>query len=902
VSLPVHLRFVRATVLFNVEPRRGLGRNSSILTHMFRNPRGNAEVAAEAKLLPSIGRPPTPPTFPPPKRNPKISAPMPTKPIPAKARPTKGTPVKLKQPANGNILTFFKKAEELQDNLFVRDRYNELGGANKRRKTQEFGLDIQEVDEQDGSEAFTPPPPADPLFAPVKEDDKEKVDTPVVRKSNGRTTRRAGPFVEESDSEDEGDASTARSVASRSFDSLRHGSSASNERPVMVISKQSLFDNPEEVDDLYAAPEESPVVPHLKREETSYADFGDIEGFENIQDFDDDEFPDEGEEIMERRYIAEQLKLQMSDGTYEGDLDDEAVMQNLSQIETRDSDESVETGEDVAKCPICSSELRGVTDEQASVHVNNCLDGNPTPLPVAEIKSEASTPKLAPRKPPLNLRQARPGQVNPILLTPKVSGSASAFEKLMSGHAEDIAWKTAAAAQKDSRGKPAFERTCPFYKIMPDMSICVDAFRYGAVEGCKAYFLSHFHSDHYIGLTASWKHGPIYCSKVTGNLVKQQLKVDPKYVVDLEFEGERDVPGTPGVRVTMIPANHCPGSSLFLFEKPLTKGSNPKKKRILHCGDFRACRTHVEHPLLRPDVQCHITGKTKEQKIDVCYLDTTYLNPKFAFPDQESVIKACADMCISLSKASVDDTDNWETMKRQRAGTGMVQFLQNGTENIKQEDVEPTDGASTKQRGRLLVVVGTYSIGKERICLGIAKALNSKIYCSAGKQRICAALEDPELMALLTSNPKEAQIHMTPLFEIRADTLDEYLKDYRDTFTRAVAFRPSGWNYRPPNSRFTESPSVQTVLHSQNWKSVYSMRELKPQPGSTKRATCYGVPYSEHSSFRELSMFCCALRIEKIVPTVNVGSAKSRERMKLWIDRWTQDRRKNGLFKADDFE
>ena len=102
---------------------------------------------------------------------------------------------------------------------------------------------------------------------------------------------------------------------------------------------------------------------------------------------------------------------------------------------------------------------------------------------------------------------------------------------------------------------------------------------------------------------------------------------------------------------------------------------------------------------------------------------------------------------------------------------------------------------------------------------------------------------------------------MTPLFEIRADTLDEYLKDFRDTFTRAVAFRPSGWNYRPPNSRFTESPSVQTVLYSNNWKSTYSMRELKPQPGSTKRATCYGVPYSEHSSFRELSMFCYGLNI-----------------------------------------
>ncbi|KAI7295268.1 DRMBL-domain-containing protein, partial [Hortaea werneckii] len=200
-------------------------------------------------------------------------------------------------------------------------------------------------------------------------------------------------------------------------------------------------------------------------------------------------------------------------------------------------------------------------------------------------------------------------------------------------------------------------------------------------------------------------------------------------------------------------------------------------------------------------------------------------------------------------------------------------------------------------RGRLLVGVGTYSIGKERICIGIAKALNSKIYAPPSKQRIVAALEDPELNERMTTDPKAAQVHMTPLFEIRADTLDDYLKDYFPHFTRAVGFRPSGWNYKPPTSRFLESPSVQTVLNGDNWRSNYGMKDLVPQRGSTSRASCFGVPYSEHSSFRELTMFCCALRIEKIIPTVNVGSAKSRGRMKDWCERWALERRKNGVWK-----
>jgi len=64
-------------------------------------------------------------------------------------------------------------------------------------------------------------------------------------------------------------------------------------------------------------------------------------------------------------------------------------------------------------------------------------------------------------------------------------------------------------------------------------------------------------------------------------------------------------------------------------------------------------------------------------------------------------------------------------------------------------------------KGKLLVVVGTYSIGKERIVIGIAKALGTKIYASAGKRRICGCLEDEELMDMITDDPKEGQVHMT---------------------------------------------------------------------------------------------------------------------------------------------
>ncbi|EEP76481.1 conserved hypothetical protein [Uncinocarpus reesii 1704] len=535
--------------------------------------------------------------------------------------------------------------------------------------------------------------------------------------------------------------------------------------------------------------------------------------------------------------------------------------------------------EEVPICPICQKGLQGLTDDAASLHVNKCLDGESIPE-VTKVDASESVRTRADLK-----VMARPGQKNPFAISSTVTKSSSAFSKLMSGNAEDAAWAAAAANEVASRGKQAFERTCPFYKILPGFSICVDAFRYGAVEGCSAYFLSHFHSDHYVGLNSNWSHGPIYCSKVTGNLVRQQLNVNPKFVVDLDFEKPTDVPDTDGVKVTMIHANHCPGSALFLFEKKFGQGKGQRVQRILHCGDFRASPAHIQHPLLRPDPIDQATGQPKQQRIDVCYLDTTYLNPKYAFPSQQDVIDACAQMCVNLNENKSGCRDLWQRGK-----------------SMPKDSKEPhVNGKPTEtSKSRLLVVIGTYSIGKERICLGIAKALGCKIFATAAKQRICACLEDPELSSLLTSDPLEAQVHMHSLMEIRSDTLSEYLASFKPHFTHVVGFRPTGWNYRPPTGRMVDNPAVSTVLQSESWKTRFTVKDLVPQRGSNKDSSCFGVPYSEHSSFRELTMFCCALRIAKVIPTVNVASRKTREKMKAWIDKWEAEKRKSGLFKLEE--
>ena len=918
---------------------------------MFRNPR-------EGQI--DTGRPPTPPRL---GDTPKMQSKSPyfngaTTPISStpKLVGSKKKPLmsgNSRSKPNASILNFFQKAPPTPSNngsevegLFFKEKDADTTefrqGSRERslspsRMFLDGGVNLGDgsmiVDEEsplkkrklfhnsaptniDESSACTPPPteymPPDLSGGDGSHDKGLKMPRPKATYSKPK--RIVGGFVDESDSEDEevGESSTeVHTQDASSGQSLRNVEASAGGTLVATHTEHS----PPNDDgwDSRLQKEESPnhvtQVPTLKQESTSMFDPGEFD-----EDFDEEEFYEQGEEYLERRWMQEQHELEMGLDNEDDEDSSETNLHASRSIETNQHILVVQENSETV-CPVCGGSLFGVSETEASQHVNSCLDGKPTPLPSQHpkpcpvVNSEPPQPKSRSQTPTGHGSKrfqraaiARPAQENPFSLSSDRK-STSAFSRLMSGHAEDAAWAVAAANEAKSRGKQAWDRTCPFYKILPGFFICVDGFRYGKVEGCNAYFLSHFHSDHYIGMTASWCHGPIYCSKVTANLCRQQLKVDPKWLRPLDWEQTVEVPDTNGVSVTMIPANHCPGSSLFLFEKVAGKGTNPRKQRVLHCGDFRACPAHVNHPLLRPDVFDKITGKTRQQMIDVCYLDTTYLTPKYAFPPQEDVIGSCAQMCASMSKELVDLGDAWEQVKRERAGSGMVKFLgkepklEEDLEIVKQEDGEDI---KPKVRGRLLVVIGTYSIGKERICLGIARALKSKIYAPPSKQRICLALEDPELASLLTSDPLEAQIHMQMLMEIRAETLADYLQTFKPHFSRVVGFRPTGWNYRPPTSRFTENPAVNTVLTSDGWRSRFSMKDLVPQRGSTKESNCFGVPYSEHSSFRDLTIFCCALRIGKVIPTVNVGSKKSRERMKMWVEKWEAEKKKNGLFKVEE--
>ncbi len=92
------------------------------------------------------------------------------------------------------------------------------------------------------------------------------------------------------------------------------------------------------------------------------------------------------------------------------------------------------------------------------------------------------------------------------------------------------------------------------------------------------------------------------------------------------------------------------------------------------------------------------------------------------------------------------------------------------------------------------------------------------------------------------------------------------------------------------------SPSISKVLARDMNRASFTYAHLKPiranaAPASVRsKITVYGVPYSEHSSFFELTCFALSLDWVRMIATVNVGSAASRAKISSWVGKWEKER------------
>ncbi|RIA92792.1 DNA repair metallo-beta-lactamase-domain-containing protein [Glomus cerebriforme] len=549
-------------------------------------------------------------------------------------------------------------------------------------------------------------------------------------------------------------------------------------------------------------------------------------------------------------------------------------------------------------CPICGISLINLPSKKSNEHVNNCLDS-----PLTNVEKIFDNTSSLPLEPFLN--NAEISKQNTLFSIDK-KDSTNILDVEQSENDGEL---VIVEKQERFETKPKSRKECPWYKKLPGTSITVDAFKYGKIPHCTAYFLSHFHSDHYGGLTSKWSHGLIYCSTVTGNLVIQQLKVARHFIRKLPMNEEVSIDNNNGTTVTLIDANHCPGSALFLFK---LRDESGQIKRYLHTGDFRACPQQVLHSAI---------AQPQNPVIDILYLDTTYLNPQYCFPAQEQVVNAVIKLIYKAvkrgelvpMKRNNGNNGQWKNRHLQLDKSQLALdkwFKKTPTDSFKPEQSEnvtkPVDIADSYEvdlqndeyeedidideklkNSKILIIIGTYLIGKEKIFLGIAKAFRSKIYVTDEKRKMLMCQEITGIESLLTNNPHQACVHVVSLMSIKLDSLCAYLENLKPTFKYVMAFRPTGWTYK--GQKFSTSSTTKEIL---NTPTQFTIDTITPT-FSTPLCQIFGVPYSEHSSFRELAAFVMSLNVKQIIPTVNIGSEKSRENMNYWLGNWQKEKSKN---------
>lgn len=138
------------------------------------------------------------------------------------------------------------------------------------------------------------------------------------------------------------------------------------------------------------------------------------------------------------------------------------------------------------------------------------------------------------------------------------------------------------------------------------LPVAVDRFDTPAAPGVRFFFLTHAHSDHFSSLSRAQPfHGDVLCSDITARLMRLPWRRPLTHYRPLALNIAHVL--EPGLSVTLLDANHCPGAVMLLFQCTRTG-------TVLWTGDCRAdqaLRASLEPVLDGPlahlflDTSCH---------------------------------------------------------------------------------------------------------------------------------------------------------------------------------------------------------------------------------------------------------------------------------------------------------
>ncbi|WWD22472.1 hypothetical protein CI109_106965 [Kwoniella shandongensis] len=274
----------------------------------------------------------------------------------------------------------------------------------------------------------------------------------------------------------------------------------------------------------------------------------------------------------------------------------------------------------------------------------------------------------------------------------------------------------------------------------------------------QLFLLTHVHSDHLIGLTENFT-GKIICTPDTKRmLLRLEPEVERGYLEDglrerrrlrfgglkarLEGKGKDErlvdrieaIPyghpkefelgyehGKPQmVTITLLDANHCPGSAMFLVTS--------NNKAVLHTGDVRADSQMMQSLKRNPAVQEYIAPTTLYKRktegkcsagrrmMDRIYLDTAAVLGTGDMPDREPVLQ----------------------------------------DLVEQMSLYPSD---------TIFFLNTWCFGWEHVIQAVARYFNEPVHVDRYKRSIYTAVEtDPFLLGCTTTDPDATRFHACERF------------------------------------------------------------------------------------------------------------------------------------------
>jgi DNA cross-link repair 1B protein len=120
-------------------------------------------------------------------------------------------------------------------------------------------------------------------------------------------------------------------------------------------------------------------------------------------------------------------------------------------------------------------------------------------------------------------------------------------------------------------------------RTVPHSNLLLDDFDFckGFPRGTFLHLLSHWHADHYQGLSPCWDYSPIYCTGTTARLLQLKFPKVHALVVPCPYDTPIELPLPCGLKATatFIDAGHIPGSAMILLRGYFGT--------VLFTGDFR---------------------------------------------------------------------------------------------------------------------------------------------------------------------------------------------------------------------------------------------------------------------------------------------------------------------------